>query len=717
MKYLKNLKERTTQTFAGPFPPVFPRPAFASKAEFRDWCADGDTDHCFYSLNEGDTPGLRISSSNPVRKVIGIVADYDAPVDWSVIDVLLTSGCTVKPTWRSKTFSGYIRLVWLFDEELTIEASLFDAFMFEMAASLKLTRILSGFDRTSLNSSQYFEVGEEWVRVADPLTMDVVHTALFKAIGKKPPQTEDTSIPIADIAREMEERFPSRWEGDFEIGARGPLFWIDDGIDRHGCQVVEDGMVCYSDRAGKGFVSWREIFGGSFVKDYEQKKFGGLSDTYWFNGRSFFKLLYGAAVAIGRDQLILELRQAGYATKCKKNQNLSEVETAILHISNNNRVDEIAPVIFSKERVVTFNGHRILNNATVNPTIPADDGDPSLWSFCHDWIGQFFAKTPSSYSSTDYFYAWLKRFYEAVLDRTAAQGQALLLVGPTGRGKSLLSNHVIAGLVGGMADASDYLAGRTSFNKELAGSPTWLIDDATSAASFADQRKATELIKRAVANPRIEYHAKYADAVSLPWTGRVAMTLNMDANSLSVLPSLDTSNRDKLLALRISDSATTRFPPNSVVEDIIKRELPHLARWLVEWVPPAGIMQSSRFGVDSYIDLDIASAAYDNSSRSAIAELVDFFSKKCRMFNSDLSVWEGTLTDFQAQLHQFNDGRPVGSSNNLEFVRRGMYSMEEASLTNPNLRPVLSVGTGGGKLWRVSLEKRFDIENIVGTIH
>ena len=30
---------------------------------------------------------------------------------------------------------------------------------------------------------------------------------------------------------------------------------------RDGCQVVDDGIVCYSDRAGKGFVTWAEILG------------------------------------------------------------------------------------------------------------------------------------------------------------------------------------------------------------------------------------------------------------------------------------------------------------------------------------------------------------------------------------------------------------------------------------------------------------------------
>ena len=35
----------------------------------------------------------------------------------------------------------------------------------------------------------------------------------------------------------------------------------------------------------------------------------------------------------------------------------------------------------------------------------------------------------------------------------------------------------------------------------------------------------------------------------------------------------------------------------------------------------------ARFGVVSFIDEKIADAAYDNSSRSSVAELVDWFAK------------------------------------------------------------------------------------------
>ena len=708
-RYLKNLRDTKAQKIADLSTKKTQPPSFSSKQKYRQWCSDNKTDHVFYSTCEGRAPAKRISNDNPVNKIYGVVADYDAVVEWKTLDddIAVRFG-TQQPTWRTKTQSGYMRLVWEFSEGIPIAPELFDTFMKQMEKALKLSRAFAGFDSTSLRANQYFELGTEWQKINGELDPTFVQGILAKAAAEKPPESGETSIPIDVVAEEVEKKFPNRWVGDFEVGSRGPLFWIDDGIDRDGCQVVEDGIICYSDRAGKGFMSWAEIFGSSFTKDYETKKLSTLLDEYWFNGRSYFKVLFNSAVIIPKDQLILELRQAGFSLKKKKGQMLSEVENATLIISNQNRIDEIAPVVFSSDRVVSYNGSRILNCANNEPVQPETDGDPKHWPFLHKWLGQLFVDS-GDFPSVDYFNAWLKRFYAAALERKFMQGQALVLVGPTGRGKSLLSNRVIGQLVGGFADASDYISGQTKFNKDLGRVAAWVIDDTTSAASFQDQRKATELLKRAVANPRVEYQAKYADALSVPWTGRVILSLNMDANSLSVIPSLDSSNRDKLIALRVSDTSTSDFPDNQVLEQMILDELPHFARYLLDFDVPKGVRDVGRFGVQSFIDPSIAEAAYDNSHRSAIAELVEFFVKRCREMNDQIKLWRGTLTEFQVTLHDFNSGRSVGMSQNLEFVRRGMSTLEEAGRVNTRIRPVRSVGHGGGKVWEISLSPDFDI--------
>ena len=709
-RYLRNLRDSKAQKTSELDNLKLKKPTFKNKADYREWCSNNNTDHVFYSCVEGRAPSKRVSNDNPVHKIHGVVADYDSPLDWKSFRNKLANACVgiPLPTWASRTQSGYLRLVWEFDSSIPIDPSMYDSFMGYINKSLKMDKLFAGFDKTSFKPNQYFELGEDWIKTGDEIPTDVVHACLSKAVSSKPPESSDTSVPLDVVAPEVESRFPNRWFGEFEVGARGPLFWIDDGIDRDGCQVVEDGVVCYSDRAGKGFMSWGDIFGGSFVKDYETKKLSTLLDEYWFNGKTFFKLLYGNAVSIPKEQLLLELRQAGFSVRVRRGRAISEVEEALLTVSNNNRIDEIAPVVFSSERIVSYNATRILNCSNLVPVEPDSDGDPSKWPFLHQWLNQLFVNS-SKNSALDYFYSWMQRFYTAVLDRVPLQGQALLLVGPTGRGKSLLSNKIISGLVGGFSDASDYLSGQTKFNKDLGRVASWVIDDTTSAASFQDQRRATELLKRAVANPRVEYMAKYADAMSIPWTGRVILSLNMDANSLSVIPSLDTSNRDKLMALLISNKSTNSFPANSQLEATIEQELPHFGKFLLDWKVPKEVEDVGRFGVQSYIDPTIADAAYDNSSRSSIAELVEFFAKRCREIHPDMGKWSGTLTEFQVMVHELNNGRDVGSSRNLEFCRRGMITLEEASRVNNKIRPVMSQGQGGGKLWSIDLSENYDI--------
>ena len=710
-RFLKNLRGNSTKTFDDPATQTFATPAFATKALYREWCAEANTNHCFYSLAEGDNPAARVSEDNPVNKVYGFVADYDAPLDHdTLLETLRARGHGAPlPTWTTRTHSGYARLIWEFEEPLPLAPQVAAAFYKRFADHVRASMLLGGFDNTSLKPTQYFEFGSDWKKIGDRVPVTEVKVILLKAAGDTPFTSGDTSIPMQEVRDELEKRFPNRWPGDFEVGARGPLFWVDDGVERDGAQVREDGMVCYSDRAGKGFVTWREIFGRKFVERFEQKKLGALLDHYWFSGKNYFKLLNNHPITIPKDQLLLELRKLGFSPKARKNAPLSELEQAVLSIANENRVNEVAPVIFSKERIVQYNSCRILNTNKAHVVQPDQDGDEALWPWLHDFLWPMFSPDQDGDDTLPYFLAWFQRFYCAVLNAHLDQGQLLILLGPTGRGKTLLTNRIVGHAVGGCEDASEFLSGSTSFNNALCGVAAWVVDDQTAATTYADQRKFVELTKRCVANPRVAYHAKHVDSISVPWAGRVLMSLNTDPNSLAALPPLDSSNRDKVLALRVREEHKPVFGANRQVESIIDRELPHFLRWLLDWAPPTRVIDTNRFGVKTYVDYFIEAAAYDNSSKSAIAELTEFFAKRVRDTIKE-EVWRGTLTEFQAVLHECNGGRIVGSSSNLEFVRRGMSVLEEICLHNPHARPVRSRGQGGGKLWEVDLSEKYDID-------
>ena len=104
-RYIKNLRDHTAHKTIDLSKLKKTKPKFKTKADYREWCADSSTDHVFYSTLEGRAPSKRISNDNPVHKIYGVVADYDASVNWVSIDGDLKSKCAKdkKPTWRSKT--------------------------------------------------------------------------------------------------------------------------------------------------------------------------------------------------------------------------------------------------------------------------------------------------------------------------------------------------------------------------------------------------------------------------------------------------------------------------------------------------------------------------------------------------------------------------------------------------------------------------------------
>ena len=149
-RYIKNLRDTKCHKTSDPSTLKKKKPKFQTKADFRAWCADAKTDHVFYSLVEGSAPSKRISTDNPPNLIHGIVADYDAPVNWPEVDAIIGAKCAAHPpTWRSETQSGYIRLVWEFEKALPISPEMFDTFIKCLKNIIKLARVFAGFDSTS----------------------------------------------------------------------------------------------------------------------------------------------------------------------------------------------------------------------------------------------------------------------------------------------------------------------------------------------------------------------------------------------------------------------------------------------------------------------------------------------------------------------------------------------------------------------------------------
>ena len=521
----------------------------------------------------------------------------------------------------------------------------------------------------------------------------------------------DVNVPLESVAAELEKRFPSRWKGDFVEGARGPLFWIQDGIDRDGAVVKQEGMLCYSDRAGAPFVSWREIFGNEFIQQYETRRLvDGVSDI-WYDGRDFWIFGPQGPVRNIRENVILHLKMAGFSYDKKKGQKASDVESALHYIITNNRVDGAGPFVFRSEKIVLdSDGRRYVNTSRCKAITPADSGDPIHWPWLHDFFDRLFDPVADELGSLplDFWYAWLSRAYKASYYKQQLSGHAVIIVGVAGRGKTLLSQFIMGELMGGAEDASEFLSAKTNFNKSLSEAPVWAVDDTVSATNFADHRKFVEMLKRLVANPRVGVEAKFADRVSIPWFGRIIITLNEDPNSLSMIPNLESSNRDKLMAFRIGDAARHEFMSNDKQEALIRKELPHFAKWLLEYEPSIGVVGNARYGVRSYFHPLIENSARDSSTRQGSTELLDIFLKYFKESNPRTDYWTGTTTELLVEMNKVEELRTFPLLKDPMRLQRDLSSAEEYSKANPSLRTITSISTGSGRIWTISINNKHE---------
>ena len=627
------------------------RPPFGNKDQFRDWCADAATNWNFFSGLEGFNASVRVSKQNPPLKIHGIVADYDAALTAQEIENLITKNSDILPSYFSQTFSGGARLVWIFEEPFYVDnVKIYDGLMKVAKSELKLKSILPGFDPKSLDYNQYFEVGSNWTGV--PLSAPINSTAVgywFHEASKKLDLSgSSVNIPLELIQEELEKQFPARWTGDFTVGARGPLFWIQDGIDRVGCEVSPAGMICYSSRAGTAFAPWEMIFGKSFVKAYETKKYGEIVDTYWYDGSTYWYKNEGNGwTSFSKEDLVLQLKVGyGLSHRLKKQTDThTEAENVLYSIQKNRKVDAAVPFLFKKDVLVYHNGNKNLNINKRQVMRPAEVDHPLAWGEGFPWLANFFDNFLAPKEQLDFLLAWCQRLYVPALNGCMESGHNLFIAGPPKKGKSFFSTQILRQMMDGSTDASAYLMSETAFNREMGEVAIWNVDDGTSAADWKSHNRFSEMIKKAAANQFITYHPKFKDSCSLPWCGRVVTTLNDDPQSLSMLPNLDGTILDKLMLLKCSDIDLGFSVSATENNDRVTAELPFFLRWLVDYKPPAHIVTSARFGFEPFHHPELVASARDQSPSYRFREVLELWRTEYRKANPSTTVWEGKVTD------------------------------------------------------------------------
>jgi hypothetical protein len=125
---------------------------------------------------------------------------------------------------------------------------------------LQLEKLLPGLDKPAWEKlDNFYEVGQNWNKLSTALIpASLLQCWIFEAAKKT--EARDLwgiTIPLDVIEEEVHKRFPGRWQGSFEVGQRGPVFFREDSHNPTSAVVTEAGMICFSTE--KLFYSWRDI--------------------------------------------------------------------------------------------------------------------------------------------------------------------------------------------------------------------------------------------------------------------------------------------------------------------------------------------------------------------------------------------------------------------------------------------------------------------------
>lgn len=654
---IPNLKAQKVETLKPwEFKPKIPGEALETKQTFVEWGTAPSTQHCYFSPMEGDDPFRRVNSSNPVISLCGLVADFDAPFSDSDIERLVSECPTdFQPNFFSRTYSGHGRITYIFPEKLLIpNLELLVNFLKLAAKKLRLRDLARGFELESfIDPYHYYECGQGWVVLSnDHIPMNFLHHWLYEA-GNKVKSWADQdleAIPIDVLAAEVEKRYPGRWEGDFAFGAQGVRFWDPEADNPRACVVRTGGMQCFT--GPSAFVSWRKLFGARFVVEYQANVYGEIGKKSVYDGRNFW--LQHSSDEKWRLETIEAYKlflKATYNLSPKKPAPCSQLEQALFHVQSNNRVDRAGPFVHYPSGLIRIGKENVLNTCNVQAMSPQEE-PVKEWGDGFPWLAKFIGTVfdEPEEQQRDQFLAWLQWAYANAVKQQPQLGQALFIAGPVECGKTFLSNMIVGGILGGYSDASEYLLGSSEFTSDVVSQPVMAVDDSTPATDHRAHTRYSAMIKKVSANQHIRFRRMRTDASQVLWMGRIIVTLNLDSESMDLLPGLEMSNLDKVCLFKCKQSAAKFSQLNEDRLKVLSRELPAFCRWLLDWETPKEVLSSSRYAVRSFHHPDLYEAAIERNPGFTFLELLEDFLGVYRTQFAEQDCWEGTVAKLISDL-------------------------------------------------------------------
>ena len=623
-----------------PWNESFKVPKFDSTTEFKRWCAEIHTKYLAYSTSEGVISSQRVSKQNPPRYLHGFCADWDAKLDDEEYKGFAKRmiDSEYPATWISRSYSGGAHAVWMFKEPMVIHTKTTKAFLSRAAADLALSKMVRGFDKPAFTDpNKYYLHGSDWQNIGnDPIPNARLHLWQFEATKRKDFDNEGVSIPLEVIKEELDRQFPKKWEGPFVEGARSRRFW-DEGADNPTAAVLRaTGFQCFS--GDTPFKTWGDLLGPAFVNQYTENTIGAAIETFYYDGRTYYRMEdSGAVTERSKEDVSLELRvERGVSRRPRQNEEVSDLDRALHMINTSKWVDSSMPFVYIKDVTVDYNGKKYLNTSRSRaPITPYPEKRKWGEDFpkLAEWLGHMFGKEQLQHEMS-----WLSYAYVNALNGTPKKGHAHFLVGAPNCGKTLYNTVVLGGLFGGHTIASDFLVGKTTFNSHLFSYGLWTVDDETPSAGYDQHTAFSSKIKEFTANDEFLVNEKFKKAGTIFWRGRLSVTLNDDPVSIRLLPDLDMSIKDKIMAFHCNGG--WEFTPT--FREDIEKEMTYLAAYVRDYKIPKKC-QSVRFGVKEYMSSKICDLAGVDSKHTHVLDLLNIFRKKQCLDEGE--SWEGNCSE------------------------------------------------------------------------
>jgi len=687
---IKNLCDHVVFTIPNPWDEwtKYPNPShLTTKQEIEKWRKSVKTEHAFISPFSGLDYRNRISQGgkkdemgNPPTKMYAFIADYDA----NCTDVMIANieanpvPNGYMPNYICDSFQkGRKRLIWLFEKEVILGGNYASAVAFakKVATEIKARNWLPGFDENTLHPRTYFAIGSNWKAVS-PMKIPHSVLSLWAISTDMMIQFTDNTIsppPLEKIAELVSDRFPGRWHGDFVLGARGIRFWDAKADNQTAAVVMAEGMRCFT--GDFGFVRWEDIFGKKDIDELRGESFGTLRDRILWDTKKFYLYIdeYDEWVSYAKDDIVQHLICCGIDNRAPRGGGPSRVTKFLNEIRMHQRINEALPFVYRSVGKTFYMGEWYLNTAKTKVLPPApplqSPGDdfhqagPKVFPFLHDFMSNFFDPVrikpkwvPESVAEKDvqlyHFLAWFYRFYKSAHERKPLSGQALIFGGPPGRGKGFMTSGLIAPIMGGAADGSDFLVNDEQWTSEVLQKGLITVDDDTSGDDVRAHRAFTTKLKKMVANPQATYNKKYGNAGRVEWMGRVTITCNLDPDSLRILPDMSQSNADKIMLFLAGHGID--LPNKNELDEIVSREAPHFCRWLIDWKPPKWVLAGDdRYWVRSYHHPLLLEAAAGHGTAANVLEMLrEVYDQFVETDSASLND-RGILTEFKDGTRQY----------------------------------------------------------------